>query len=204
LIEGCEPSVSKKASHVVLTDRDLNLLYELYENVVTSFYQIHNKFFAGRSHATVLNRLRQLEENGYISRTKVPRIKAWHGDREIGVVFQVTAKSIRLLQTKHASVVFNDRPVVLSPMTLDHYLLLNDIKERLLGRYQGCLWTNGKNLNPKDLCKIPDAVLKFQDQPKAVAIELELHTKSTQRYQQIITEFRLSSGLRKVIYVTPN
>lgn len=204
MIEERERNVSKKASHVVLTVRDLNLLYELYENVVTSFYQIHNMFFAGRSHATVLNRLRQLEENGYISRTKVPRIKSWRGDREIGVVFQATAKSIRLLQTKHASVVFNDRPVVLSPMTLDHDLLLNDIKDRLLGKYPASRWINGKNLNPKDLRKIPDAVLKFKDQPKAIAIELELHAKSTQRYQQIITEFRLSSGLRKVIYVTPN
>ena len=88
--------------------------------------------------------------------------------------------------------------------TLDHDLLINDIKPKLFCKYPGYRWINGKNLNPKDLRKIPDAVLVFDNQPKAVAIEVELHAKSTQRYSQIITEFRLSSGIEKVIYITPN
>ena len=204
MIEEPSQSVSKKSSHVVLTDRDLKLLLELYENVVTSFYQIHDLFFSGRSHATVMNRLRLLEENGYIVRTKVPRIKSWRGDREIGVVFQVTTKAIRILQMKHSELVFNERPVVLSVPTLDHDLLINDIKSKLIGKYPGYKWINGKNLNPKDLRKIPDAVLVLANEPKAIAIELELHAKSSQRYSQIITEFRLTSGIEKVIYITPN
>lgn len=201
-----EPSqnVSKKSSHVVLTDRDLKMLMELYENVVTSFYQIHELFFNGRSHATVMNRLRSLEENGYIVRTKVPRIKSWRGDREIGVVFQVTTKAIRILQMKHSDLVFNERPMVLSIPTLDHDLLINDIKSKLIRKYPVHKWINGKNLNPKELRKIPDAVLVLSNQPKAIAIELELHAKSAQRYSQIITEFRLSAGIEKVIYVTSN
>lgn len=204
MIEEPSQSDSKKVSHVVLTDRDLKMLMELYENVVTSFYQIHDLFYKGRSHATVMNRLRLLEENDYIVRTKVPRIKAIRGDREIGVVFQVTTKAIRVLQMRHSGLAFNERPVVLSVPTLDHDLLINDIKPKLNGKYPRSRWINGKNLNPKDLRKIPDAVLVFDNQPKAVAIELELHAKSKLRYSQIITEFRLSAGIEKVIYVTPN
>lgn len=204
MIEEPSQNVSKKSSHVVLTDRDLKMLMELYENVVTSFYQIHDLFFNGRSHATVMNRLRLLEENSYIVRTKIPRIKSWRGDREFGVVFQVTTKTIRVLQMKHSDLVFNERPVVLSIPTLDHDLLINDIKSKLIDKYPGYKWVNGKNLNPKDLRKIPDAILVLANEPKAIAIELELHAKSSQRYSQIITEFRLSAGIEKVIYVTPN
>nr|BFD66929.1 hypothetical protein HAGR004_19510 [Bdellovibrio sp. HAGR004] len=204
MIEERSQNVSKTAKHVVLTDRDLKLLLDLYENVVSSFYQIHEKFFAGRSHATVMNRLRLLEENEYITRTKVPRIKSWRGDREIGVVFQVSLKSIRILQRMHPSVVFNERPSILNVPSLDHDLILNDIKDKLVSRYPSCQWINGKNLSPKDLRKIPDAVLLIKNQPKVVAIELELHGKSNQRYSQIITEFRMSPGIEKVIYITPN
>ena len=192
-----------KTVHVMLTDRDYKMLFELYENVVTSFYQIQKMFFNGRSHATAMNRLRLLEDSGLIKRTKVPRIKAWAGGREVGVVFQVTAKSIRCLEQKFNEWEFVEKIPIINPHALDHDLLINDIKEAVLGLCEGGMWLNGRYLNDLNgYKKIPDAVIKIPNSVQVIAIEVELHAKSSSRYRQILNEFRASPKISQVIYIT--
>jgi DNA-binding Lrp family transcriptional regulator len=188
---------------VVLTDRDLALIKVLYENVVTSFSQIQNEFFQGKTHATAMNRLRLLEDAGYVLRTKVPRIKVWAARHQVGVVFQPTAKAIQVLHQQNYGVEFVERPPSINPVSLDHDLLLNDIKAKLLSHFPGGQWLNGRYLSVGDgVRKIPDAVIKMPNSEKVVAIELELSAKSASRYRQIIAELRSSRYIEKVIYVT--
>lgn len=47
-------------------------------------------------------------------------------------------------------------------------------------------------------------MLKDPSSEKLVAIELELHAKSSYRYREIVGDLRSSRRLVKVIYVTPN
>ncbi|WP_409479667.1 replication-relaxation family protein [Pseudobdellovibrio sp. HCB154] len=194
---------TSKKLNVLLTDRDCLLLLTLYENVTTSFYQIQNLFFRGKNHATAMNRLRQLEDAGYLSRTRIPRIRSWNGGREVGVVFQVTTKSLRMLQMKYQSENFVDKIPAINPLSLDHDLLINDIKPCIQRQFDNGKWINGRHLlDSRGYKKIPDAVIEFANSDRVIAIELELHTKSSIRYRQIISEFRASSKIEKVIYVT--
>ena len=196
---------TNKKPNVLLTDRDYQLLMTLYENVTTSFYQIQNLFFHGKNHATAMNRLRLLQDAGYITRVRVPRIRSWHGGREVGVVFQVTAKSLRKLQMKHSNVTFVEKIPALNPISLDHDLLINDIKPYIQRFYPDGLWINGRYLtDSRGYKKIPDAVIECANSELVIAIELELHAKSSLRYRQIISEFRASSKIEKVIYITAN
>lgn len=189
--------------HVILTERDYSLLKVLYENVVTSFYQIKNYFFKGRSHATAMNRLRLLENAGFISRTRVPRIKAWKSNREVGVVFQLAPKGVKALQLQNSEWDFVDKIPNINPVSLDHDLLLNDIKPKMLGLIPGGLWLNGRYLGiSESMKKIPDAIIKLPSFEKGIAIELELSAKSSARYRQILAEFRASRDIEKVFYIT--
>lgn len=68
---GIIANVGKTIDHVLLTKRDLALFEALHEHVVLSYAQVQNWYFTGRSPATLTNRLRKLEAQGWISRTRV-------------------------------------------------------------------------------------------------------------------------------------
>lgn len=194
-----------KKPNVLLTDRDYQLLLTLYDNITTSFYQIQNLFFNGKNHATAMNRIRLLQDAGYLVRTRIPRIRSWNGGREVGVVFQVTQKSIRILQTKYPEMIFVDKLPQLNPLSLDHDLLVNDIKPFILRQFENGKWVNGRYLlDSRGYKKIPDAIIELSNFDRVIAIELELHAKSSLRYRQIISEFRASNRIEKVIYITAN
>ena len=195
--------IAKPKDHVILTARDYEILKELHDNVVMAFYQIHERFFQNRNHATVLNRLRQLEKGNFITRTRIPRIKAWNGKKEIGVVFQVTSLAVKHLRAKFLDWEFIDKTPNINPLSLDHDLLLNEIKPFLLEKYPGFICQNGRHLMTNQrLHKIPDLVFKVPGSDLGMAIELELHCKSSSRYRQILSEFRASSKIKEVIYIT--
>ncbi len=197
--------IQELSRNMILTDRDFLILKGLYDNTVTGFYQIHQKYFTGKSHSTVMNRLKLLEENNYILRHRIPRMSALIEKREIGVVFQVTGRGTQVLRNKFPGEIFSDKVPSISPQSLSHDLLLNDIKDAICGEHPGFEWMNGKYLvYNQGFRKIPDAVLKMSNQEGFIAIELELIVKSSSRYRQIIAEFRSSREIKKVIYITAN
>jgi DNA-binding Lrp family transcriptional regulator len=194
-----------KKPHVVLTERDVQLLNELHDNVVMSFWQVQENVFGGKNHATVMNRLKRLELSGFISRQRIPRIKAWQSKREIGVVFQITVSGLRELAKHETQKTIYERVPAISGSSLDHDLLLNDVKAKLLALHSGSRWVNGRYVaNQNGFEKIPDAILELPNRDKVLAIELELNAKSSQRYREIVSALRASQKLERVIYVTSN
>lgn len=205
MIQELDEKLLEKPRHVLLTDRDLDLLASLHDHVVLSFRQVWQKFFAGRSAPTVMNRLRRLEANKLIDRIRVPRFRQFQSKKETGVVFQLTTKGRGQLAKARPQMSVHEKCPTLNLYQLDHDLLLVDIADYLLGKYPGYIWINGRYLGDmKGVNKIPDVILKNPNDEKILAIELELTAKSTFRYRQILSELRASRVLTKVIYITPS
>lgn len=201
--EAREAAANTLMRNVLLTERDLALLWDLHANVVMSFWQIHKSHFAGKDHSTVINRLKRLELAGFIERTRIQRMKSWHGGKLLGVVYQITPAGLKTLSKSRE--LYSERVPTLNLASLEHDLLVNDIRAGILRKFPDGTWINGRFLvGMKGLNKIPDACVKLPEVNKLVAIELELHAKSSVRYREIVSELRSSSALEKVIYVTPH
>lgn len=204
---------SEKSTHVILSTRDLALMCDLHDYVVMSYEQIAQNHFARCSHPTVFNRLKKLQGAGFISRHKVNRISTQAGNKNVGVVFQLSTKGRRVLAKLNPNLEIFEKTPFLQVNQLDHDLLLGDIGRQLktsevfLKNYNAVydFWLDGKYLNARsDIRKIPDAVIKLQNDSKLIAIELELTVKSERRYREIVSTLRTSSGLGKVIFITPS
>lgn len=205
LIPDCEEKIHRKKDHVLLTDRDLDLLEALHEHVVLSFVQIHERFFEKRNLATAMNRLRKIEDQGWIVRIRVPRMRTQGRIHATGVVFQLTNKGRQMLSISRPSVEVFEKCPVLNLNQLDHDLLIADIADHFKRQFPGCLWINGRYLSDREgLRKIPDAVLLRPSDKQFIAIEFELHGKSSIRYREIIANFKSSRRIEQVIYVTAN
>ncbi|MBX3040639.1 MAG: replication-relaxation family protein [Bdellovibrionaceae bacterium] len=196
---------SRKAAHVLLTERDLDMMTALHDHVVLSFMQIHERFFPARTIATAMNRLKRIESQGWIERLRIPRLRIEGRANATGVVFQLPYLGRTMLARARPEVAIFEKCPVLNPYQLDHDLLIADIAEHFKGRFPGYQWTNGRYLLDSDgFKKIPDAVLQRTAADRAIAIELELNGKSARRYRDIIATFRTSPRIEKVIYVTAN
>lgn len=194
-----------RAAHILLTDRDLNLMMALHDHVVLSFIQIHERFFPRRTWATSMNRLRRIESRGLIERTKVPRLRLYARANAAGVVFQLSNEGRKVLAKLTPEMEIFERCPSLNPFQLDHDLLIADIADHFLKRFKGCHWTNGRYLKTTtDLKKIPDAILKKPNDGRVIAIELEFNGKSSRRYRDIVANLKSSRALEKVIFVTAN
>ena len=191
--------------HVLLTKRDVDLMVSLHDHVVLSFGQIQRRHFAGRSIATAMNRLKRIEDRGFIVRTRVPRLHLFGSTNATGVVFQLSAKGRTTLASYRPSMHVFDKCPTLSPHQLEHDLLIGDIAGFFQRQFPSCRWINGRYLMDRDgINKIPDAVLQMADSNKVIAIELELSGKSVRRYREIVAVLRGSHRIAKVIFVTSN
>ena len=189
--------------NVLLTDRDLALLWDLHANVVMSFWQIHRAHFAGKNHSTVINRLKQLEQAGFVERTRIQRMRSWHDGKLLGVIYQITPAGLKELSKFKSPEIFSEKVPPLNLASIEHDLLLNDIRLGVLGKFPIGQWINGRYLVAvTGLNKMPDAAIRLPTPTKLLAIELELHAKSSMRYREIVTQLRSSTALEKVLYVT--
>lgn len=196
-------SANRKSNHVLLTDRDLDLMMLLHEHVVLSFSQIHERFFTNRTFATAMNRLKRLQSQGWIERTKVPRMRLEGRKNATGVVFQLSVKGRTMINKYRPEVDVFERCPVLNLYQLDHDLLIADIADYFKEQFSTCLWINGRYLGDvKGFGKIPDAVLQKPNNDKVIAIELELNSKSARRYKEIVAILKSSQRIEKVIFVT--
>lgn len=194
---------NRKAGHVLLTNRDLDMMTALHDHVVLSFRQIHEKLFPARAIATAMNRLKRIESQGWIERLRIPRLRIEGRRNATGVVFQLSYRGRTMLARARPEVSIFEKCPVLNPHQLDHDLLIADIAEHFKRRFPGYQWTNGRYLQDSDgFKKIPDAVLQRTAQDRAIAIELELTGKSARRYRDIVAALRTSPRIEKVIYVT--
>ncbi len=194
---------NRKADHVLLTERDLDLMTALHDHVVLSFGQLHERFFPSRTIATAMNRLKRIESQGWIERLRIPRLRIQGRTNATGVVFQLSHRGRMMLARARPEVMIFEKCPVLNPHQLDHDLLIADIAEHFKRRFPGYQWTNGRYLQDSDgFKKIPDAVLQRTAADRAIAIELELNCKSARRYRDIVATLRTSPRIEKVIYVT--
>lgn len=193
----------RKADHVLLTERDLDLMTALHDHVVLSFMQIHEGFFTGRTIATAMNRLKRIENQGWIERLRIPRLRIEGRTNATGVVFQLSHRGRTMLARARPEMSIFEKCPVLNPHQLDHDLLIADIAEHFQRRFVGYQWTNGRYLTDSDgFKKIPDAVLRRTVADRVIAIELELNGKSARRYRDIVATLRTSARIEKVIFVT--
>lgn len=190
---------------IILTPRDTFILKDLYNSTVLSLFQIRNKHFANLSKPTALNRLTKLEKGGFIKRNRVPRFVLSSKDLQVSVVFQITKDGISELQKRTNFEMLKHDPVSLSPFSIEHDLLLNEVMDKLSFMFPQTNIVNGKLLKPDSNQNgiNPDAVMIWKD-GKQYAVELELTLKSEQRYRELILKYRTQSHFEKVIYVTQN
>ena len=193
----------RRSKHVLLTERDLDLMTALHDHVVLSFTQIHERFFPARTIATAMNRLKRIESQGWIERLRIPRLRIQGRTNATGVVFQLSHRGRMTVARARPEVIIFEKCPVLNPHQLDHDLLIADIAEHFKRRFPDYQWTNGRYLSDGDgFKKIPDAVLQRTATDRAIAIELELNGKSARRYKEIVATLRTSPRIEKVIYVT--
>lgn len=186
-----------------LTDRDATLLLDLYDSTVLSLAQIRTRHFPSAAHSTVVNRLSCLKRAGLVCSTRVG-IVIHHGlGREIGVVYRISRRGIGKLVELHPEAHFREFPVPLNTASLVHDLVLTDTVTALKVRHPGARVVNGKLLagTPRAASRNPDAVLFATSPPERWAVELELSAKSSRRYREIVTSYRLSKDYDKVLYV---
>lgn len=193
----------QRPAHVLLTERDVELMVGLHDHVVLSVAQIRGRHFAGRSVATVMNRLKRIEDQGLIVRIRVPRLLIIGSEKMTGVVFQLSNKGRSALSKFRPAMPIFEKCPTINPHQLEHDLLIGDIAGFFRRRFPDYRWTNGRYLSEMDgLNKMPDAILQTQCGEKIIAIELELNGKSSRRYREIVAVLRSSRRLEKVIYVT--
>ncbi|MBY0384578.1 replication-relaxation family protein [bacterium] len=193
----------KKTDHVLLTERDFDLMTALHDHVVLSFGQIHENFYAGRAISTAMNRLKKIEGQGLIERLRISRLRIQGRKNTSGVVFQLSGQGRMLLARERPEVTVFEKCPLLNLHQLDHDLLVADIAEHFKRRFPDHQWTNGRYLlDSVGFKKIPDAVLRKTTPDRAIAIELELNGKSLRRYKDIVAVLKTSARIEKVIFVT--
>ncbi len=188
-------------SNVILTTRDRELLRSLYDHTVMTFSQIALRHFANVAKPTIINRLSKLENAGFISRERIPRMELGRDRNAIGVVFQITRLGILSLRQSASGSDLRALPIRIHHHSLNHDLILVDLRQALERRFAGARVTNGKLLSLSGKAEaMPDLVLERPSEKGKVAIELELSAKCERRYQEIVLRYRMSNEYQKVIY----
>lgn len=186
-----------------VSDRDLRLMLDLYENTFLSFYQIREEHFKDRAKPTVYNRLSKLINAKLIKSLRVYLVAHHRDNQDLGVIYQITKEGLSTLRSYFPNKAFRKDPVSISFYTLYHDLLLTDLLKRMRREYPGFKFVNTKLLggDPRESMKLPDAVMKCAKTNELIAIELELTAKSLRRYEDIILSYRTNSKYKKVFYI---
>ena len=132
---------------IKLMPRDLAVLYDCYAHAVMSFCQIERRHFAGKTVATVSNRLGQLRRAGYLRRTRVNVPILMDHPSEIGVVFQVTSRALSLIRELRPDDPIRTDPLPLNLLNLSHDIMLNDTLAALRCHFPNAKVIHGRLLH---------------------------------------------------------
>ena len=187
--------------NIKITDRDLRLLLDLYQNSFLSLYQIRDWHFNKCARSTIYNRLSKLIKGELIESMRV-NLNAIHRQNEdIGAIYYVTKKGFSLMNKYHHRGIKRVAPVPINLNQLHHDLILTDAIKMIQRRF-----INGKVINSKlfsnsfkEERQVPDGVILFKD--KRYALEVELTAKSNTRYRDIISNYRTSSEFENLLYL---
>lgn len=187
---------------VKLTNRDIQLMYDLYNNVFLSFEQIRREHFKKCATSTVYNRLSKLIKANLVESLNVNLKANYLLAKDIGVIYFLTQKGLTKLKEYWHREIFRDFPAPLNVNNLFHDLLLTETVKKLKESFN-CEVLNTKviSLNQLSLEQIPDAILFNKNNKSQWAIELELTAKSNQRYREIISNYSTNQEFEKVLYI---
>jgi hypothetical protein len=189
-----------------ITERDLILIRDIYENLQLSFEQIRSRHFQGLSRVTVQNRLSQLLSYGYLRKLRLSFPIAIPASGTCTTVYTLRRASLNILRERSDRMDVGSALVRIGGKDLRHDLILTEVRTAMMRRFPGQLIRNGK-LMPKSQmknAKVPDLVVSMPGSQKLIAIELELTPKSRKRYRQIILQYRMNAGYERIIYVACN
>lgn len=188
--------------NIKLTNRDIQVMHELYSNVFLSFEQIRRKHFKNCAASTVYNRLSKLIKAQIIETINV-NIKAnYLLPKDVGVIYSISRIGFTRLKEYWHREIQRIIPAPINLSCLYHDLLLTDVIEKLRRTYNNSV-VNSKIMNMSGISyeQIPDAILYDSVNQSKWAIELELTTKSNQRYREIVSNYATSNLFEKVIYI---
>ena len=188
-------------NNIKITDRDLRLLLDLYQNTFLSLYQIRDRHFIKCARSTIYNRLSKLIKGELIESIRV-NLNAIHRQHEdIGAIYYVTKKGFSLMNKYHHGSIKRVAPVPINLNQLHHDLILTDAIKILERRFINGQVVNSKLLvnSFKEERQVPDAVILFDN--KKYALEVELTAKSNMRYRDIVSNYRTSSEFENVLYL---
>lgn len=181
---------------MILQARDKDVLAALAKYSVLSTKQIADSFFPGIAHTTVMKRLRILETETLILRCSgLPNaMSAW------------------CLRKNGARLISAEEPLrFLNRNTILHDVMLSELRIALERIGLGDSWTSETELKRQSYShsrsnqNVPDGIFIAQkDSFGVVALELELHAKSHQRYRKLFREYALKDSIRWLWYVVKN
>ncbi len=188
-------------ANIKITDRDLRLLFDLYENSFLSLYQIREKHFKKCARSTIYNRLSKLIKNELVESMRVNLWAIHRQNEEVGAIYSLTKKGLSLLKRYHSLGINRAVPIPINLNQLHHDLILTDIIKKLKPQFNNAKVFNSRLLTSsfREESKVPDGVLLFKN--KKYALEIELTAKSNIRYRDIISNYRTSSEFEKVFYL---
>lgn len=185
---------------MVLTERDKLIIETLKEQDFCFYSDIKNKFFSSDFSAS--HRLTCLKENGYIFIESLS---------PVDFKKDLDSSSIETIGKKYKIISLADKNKFLrrntSPWKKTHQLLLFSLRERLkklLGVspvFESWVKDSKHTLYDRTFEPFPDFYLKGENYK--LAVELELHLKSKNRYSLKMSEYRKSS-YSHVLYVVTN
>lgn len=182
------------------TQRDIQLLKDIYENSFLSFYQIHEVHFKNCARPTVYNRLSKLIKGSLLKAIRV-NMQAFHRKGEgIGVIYTLTKEGLKLVRAFNEDVL-RELPVPINLAQLEHDLILADTIRVLLEQNSDLKIINSKLLHGQFKDQVPDAVIFDEQRNCKLALEVELNAKSNFRYREIISNYSLSGEFEKVLYL---
>ncbi len=190
--------------NVRLMERDLALLFGVYQNVFLTFEQIQKRYFKDKSTSTAYSRISQLMRGGFLLSHRIGGILDKHST--VSCVYQITRKSLEVLEKSYPDNIFKRDLVKLNSTSLYHDYLLTEVLNVLSVDYESLSFKNAKTVceNFESRDKLPDAIIYNKLGKIVGALELELTQKSDRRYREIVTGYRLSRTFPAVVYVYSN
>ena len=185
---------------MVLTKRDELIIETLKEQDFCFYKDIEKSFFASKYSA--YKRLNDLEKNGYIS---IKPFKLLYLEKDLD------SSCLNFIGVHRKYICLNPKDELLrrkiSKWKIKHQLLLFSLKNRLekllnaTGVFENKLKDLKYTLHDRAFEPIPDFYFKQKDYK--MAVELELHLKSKNRYSLKVSEYRKSS-YSHILYVVAN
>ncbi|OFZ55870.1 MAG: hypothetical protein A2428_14780 [Bdellovibrionales bacterium RIFOXYC1_FULL_54_43] len=163
--------------------------------------QIKEIFFTNIASSTVLRRLRKLEKLNLIGRV--------HGLDEGLCAWTLAAKGTSTIGARDTFRYSNRNAI-------EHEVTLSALRMSLESVGLGTDWVTEMELKRRsfaqnrgrDRCEqvIPDGIFTaiYKDKPVVMAVELELHTKSSGRYEKLFREYLKRDSIFQIWYFVPS